>query len=194
MHSRHVLLAVPVLVLLYVLTLLTVAHLFSTSEPDEIFGLLHFVTSPDEADRVVTPPNTSDVPPVMPEKPIEMAWYALGSTTSGGWEERLRVLPPLVMFSKSYCPYSKRAKRLLEAYDLSHALKIVEVDLRADASDIKTLLIRLTHQSTFPNVILLGRSLGGSDDLVRLHEEDRLRQILEEGGIQVGWSGEDILF
>lgn len=55
---------------------------------------------------------------------------------------------------------------------------------------IKTLLIRLTRQSTFPNVILHGRSLGGSDDLVRLHEEDKLREMLEEGGIRVQWSGE----
>lgn len=103
--------------------------------------------------------------------------------------------------------YSKRAKKLLETYDLSPAPKIIEVDLRgasvgfkhvfadyrvlaADSSHIKTLLTRLTHRSTFPNVILHGRSLGGSDDLVRLHEEDRLRQVLEEGGVKVKWTGE----
>lgn len=60
----------------------------------------------------------------------------------------------------------------------------------ADASHIKTLLMRLTHQSTFPNVILHGRSLGGSDDLIRLHEEDQLRQELENAGIKVRWTGE----
>lgn len=65
--------------------------------------------------------------------------------------------------------------------------------LSADASHIKTLLTRLTHRSTFPNAILHGRSLGGSDDLVRLHEADQLRQVLEEGGVRVGWTGEDIM-
>ncbi|KAG9316754.1 hypothetical protein JVU11DRAFT_2815 [Chiua virens] len=82
--------------------------------------------------------------------------------------------------------YSKRAKKLLETYNLSPPPKIIEVDLRADASHIKTLLTRLTHHSTFPNVILNGHSLGGSDDLMRLHEEDRLRPALEQGGLKLG--------
>jgi len=92
---------------------------------------------------------------------------------------------PLVVFSKSYCPYSKRAKKLLETYDLSPAPKVIEVDLRADSAHIKTLLIRLTHRSTFPNVILHGRSIGGSDELIRLHEEGRLRNMLEKAGVRV---------
>ena len=60
----------------------------------------------------------------------------------------------------------------------------------ADSPHIKTLLTRLTHHSTFPNVILRGHSLGGSDDLIRLHEEDQLRQVLEKAGVKVGWTGE----
>lgn len=141
---------------------------------------------------------------IAPDKPIAMAWYALGSiakgdyrgrpeSVGGGWEGRLKALRqeyPLVVFSKSYCPYSTRAKRLLETYDLSPAPKIIEVDLRADASYIKTLLTRLTYHSTFPNVILHGRSLGGSDDLMQLHEEDQLRQVLEKAGVEVRWTGE----
>jgi len=226
-----VLLSIPVL-FLFLLYLgssgsrRVISDLFSTSAhpsklPDEIFGLLHFVTSPDEAGRVF---NTMDDPTrdaaeevvVQPgdaltaEKPVEMAWYALGSIAktaqrtrgpkglgrslaSGGWDERLKVLQeeyPLVVFSKSYCPYSKRAKRLLETYDLSPPPKIIEVDLRADSSHIKTLLTRLTRRSTFPNVILHGRSLGGSDDLMRLHEEDRLRPVMKAAGVEVRWAGE----
>ncbi|KAF8134514.1 hypothetical protein EV363DRAFT_1582561 [Boletus edulis] len=164
--------------------------------PDEIYGLLHFVTSPAEAGRVISAIGDShstgnignalesDGEAVAPDKPVAMAWYALGSITNaggipmsgrapgrfaggpGGWEERLKVLRedyPLVVFSKSYCPYSKRAKKLLETYDLVPAPKVIEVDLRADSAHIKTLLIRLTDRSTFPNVILHGRSIGGSD-------------------------------
>lgn len=145
---------------------------------------------------------------VVPAKPVEMAWYALGSiakmqergrgrgqgrSTGGGWEDRINMLReqhPLVVFSKSYCPYSKRAKKLLEGYNLSPAPKIIEVDLRADSSHIKTLLMRLTNRSTFPNVILHGRSLGGSDELVRMHEEGQLREILENGGVKVRWTGD----
>lgn len=291
------LLSIPVLFLflLFLYSHPTISDLFSTTAhssklPEEIFGLLHFVTSPDEAGRLVIAPanpardgtRTSNVAldnetqledVVAPEKPVGMAWYALGSITRASahrrkgqeksaneWQQRLRVLReeyPIVVFSKvrqtdlyvsrstldtddtyllvrihrrvpisriarkssrlirnsgfdQQCltaRYSKRAKRLLEIYDLSPAPKIIEVDLRgatvalgftfadyrvlpADSSHIKTLLTRLTHRSTFPNVILHGRSLGGSDDLVRLHEEDRLRQVLEEGGVEVRWTGE----
>lgn len=108
--------------------------LFSTTAqpsklPDEIFGLLHFVTSPEEAGRVVIAArdatldggrgaaleNDRPAGAVAPDKPISMAWYALGSiakagefrrgfeSAGGGWEERLKVLRqeyPLVVFSK----------------------------------------------------------------------------------------------
>jgi len=225
------LLAIPVLFLLY----LGLPALFPTSVqpsglPDEIFGLLHFVTSPDEAGRVISAigdtPSAQDSSEtvvhalendvqlgeaVAPDKPIAMAWYALGAITRAGnlpasgrargrfaggpgeWEARLKVMReeyPLVVFSKSYCPYSKRAKKLLETYDLLPAPKVIEVDLRADSAHIKTLLIRLTHRSTFPNVILHGRSIGGSDELIRLHEEGRLRDMLEKAGVQVRRTGE----
>lgn len=55
---------------------------------------------------------------------------------------------------------------------------------------MKTLLTRLTRRSTFPNVILHGHSLGGSDDLIRLHADDRLRHILKAAGVKVRWTGE----
>ncbi|KAF9227204.1 glutaredoxin, partial [Gyrodon lividus] len=104
------------------------------------------------------------------------------------WEDRMKALReqhPLVVFSKSYCPYSKRAKKLLESYNVSPPPKIIEVDLRGDSPHIKTLLTRLTDRSTFPNVILHGHSLGGCDDLVRMHEEGQLREVLESGGVKV---------
>ena len=132
------LLSLPVLFLLFLfLGSPTISDLFSTTAqppqlPGEIFGLLHFVTSPDEAGRVI---GTVDPAPdgagqvalengvqlggaVAPDKPVSLAWYALGSiaktgtfrmrgkSANGEWEERLRVLReeyPLVVFSK-VCP------------------------------------------------------------------------------------------
>ncbi|KAL4073829.1 thioredoxin-like protein [Scleroderma citrinum] len=187
------------------------------SLPNEVFGLLWFVTAPEEQGRgVFVHDEQGSVlgSAVNPEKPIDLAWYALGSIAAqgkgrgrvgdrqwkwskgsrGGWTERMRVLReeyPLVVFSKSYCPYSARAKAILERYDLTPRPKIIEVDLRADAPQIKTLLLRLTHHSTFPNVILNGRSLGGSDDIVRMHEEGELGEMLLAGGLKVGWNGDD---
>jgi len=75
---------------------------------------------------------------------------------------------------------------------------IVEVDLRGkcipiysdaahgvvdDDAAIKGLLVRLTGHSTFPNIILKGKSLGGYDSLQLLHDTGDLEHELEKAGI-----------
>ena len=99
--------------------------------------------------------------------------------------------------------FSRKAKELLSKYDIIPVPKIIEVDLRGtsltnpiatlaltflsldDADLIKALLTRLTSHSTFPNIILRGKSLGGSEDLQALHSQGKLRKVLEEGGLKV---------
>ncbi|KAF7294759.1 Glutaredoxin domain protein [Mycena indigotica] len=149
----------------------------------EIYGLLHLVTSADTEDQHIMA-GTFD-----PTKPVDMQVYASGKTNLD-WAQRKREIDeqfPLVVFSKTYCPFSKRAKALLETYHLTPPPKVIEVDLRDDAEHIKQLLTRLTQHSTFPNVILLGDSLGGSDQLQALHKDGRqLRNMLQTAGIGVG--------
>ena len=96
------------------------------------------------------------------------------------------VVPPVVVFSKTYCPYSKRAKNLLGSLKLSPEPFIVEVDLRDDADTVKALLLRLTGHGTFPNVIVTNKSIGGSDDLAHLHEINQLIPLLEGAGVKAG--------
>lgn len=56
----------------------------------------------------------------------------------------------------------------------------------ADDSDfIKAVLTRLTGRSTFPNVILHGKSIGGSDDIAAMHNDGQLRQLFENAGLTV---------
>ncbi|KAF9010676.1 thioredoxin-like protein [Cyathus striatus] len=98
---------------------------------------------------------------------------------------------PIIVFSKSYCPYSKRAKKLLSRYDIQPEPKIVEVDLRDDADVIKTILTRLTGVSTFPNIIVHGKSIGGSDDLQLLHYDGSLTTILQKAGAVVKFQGDE---
>lgn len=54
-----------------------------------------------------------------------------------------------------------------------------------DGDLLKLALGRLTSHSTFPNVILHGKSLGGADNVQALHDEGHLKPILEEGGVKV---------
>ncbi|EDR11931.1 glutaredoxin [Laccaria bicolor S238N-H82] len=116
-----------------------------------------------------------------------MSIYAAGEIDLD-WERETRFLNkqyPIVVFSKTYCPYSKRAKELLAAYNIQPTPKIVEVDMRDDNNVIKLLLSRLTHHSTFPNILIQGKSIGGSDDLIALHNDRTLAKMLERAGVTI---------
>ncbi|PFH51917.1 hypothetical protein AMATHDRAFT_2625 [Amanita thiersii Skay4041] len=157
---------------------------FGSSKPDvdEIYGLLHLVTGDVEKQAIL-----SSNPDIDPTKPVDFSVYA-GGRRWMDWKEETRRIDanyPIVVFSKSYCPYSNRAKKLLASYDIRPPPHIVEVDLRDDSNVIKALLTRLTKHSTFPNILVLGKSIGGSDDLANLHASQRLEKILQEAGAVV---------
>lgn len=122
-----------------------------------------------------------------PTKEIDLKVYS-SFDGDDNWLKHVRGLEtssPLVVFSKSYCPYSRRAKSLLQTYALDPAPRVVEVDLREDGDLLKVILTRLTKHSTFPNIILRGRSLGGADDLQTLHDAEKLEELFEENGLTV---------
>ncbi|PSR79233.1 hypothetical protein PHLCEN_2v7091 [Hermanssonia centrifuga] len=155
----------------------------------EIDGLLHFVIAyPDrrlneEGDEIAVKGLGSVR--VDPEEPVDLKVYSPNG--DGDWEQHVKNLRdnhPLVVFSKTYCPYSKRAKALLESYNLSPPPTIVELDTRSDGAIIQTILGRLTGRRTVPNVLLQGGSIGGSDDLALLDEQQKLVSLLEGEGLK----------
>ncbi|KAI0744033.1 thioredoxin-like protein [Daedaleopsis nitida] len=126
---------------------------------------------------------------VDPAKPVDLRVYAEGGQSKEEWEERVKRVhgqAPLVVFSKTYCPFSKRAKALLATYDLEPKPFIVELDARSDGAQLQTILARLTGRRTVPNILLKGISMGGSDDVHAMHEDgQRLKRLLEDEGIVV---------
>jgi len=122
-----------------------------------------------------------------PTRPIDLSVYADGDPAPN-WPARVKVLnevTPLIVFSKTYCSFSRKAKDILARYDLSPPPKIIEVDLRDDGDFIKAVLTRLTKRATFPNVILRGKSIGGADDISAMHRDGHLRQVFEKAGFKV---------
>ncbi|KAH8918584.1 thioredoxin-like protein [Atractiella rhizophila] len=95
--------------------------------------------------------------------------------------ERLVRKEKIVVFSKTTCPYSRKAKALLTHHSIPFTP--IEVDLRPDLTLLKPLLTSLTSHSTFPNIIIAGRSIGGSDDLERSRATGELKRVLEEVGV-----------
>ncbi|KAF9270095.1 thioredoxin-like protein [Marasmius fiardii PR-910] len=157
---------------------------FSQTEVNEIYGLIHLVTNDDHEHQHVL----SQSPKFDPTKPVDMKLYAPGEEDEVDWGKEVEMLNeryPVVVFSKSFCPYSRRAKKLLDSYGLRPPPKVIEVDLRDDSTQIKAILTRLTQRQTFPNVIVKGKSIGGSDDIHHLHTEKDLKRIFEKAGVQV---------
>ncbi|CAG8479169.1 5622_t:CDS:2 [Ambispora leptoticha] len=90
---------------------------------------------------------------------------------------------PVVIFSKTYCPYSRRAKHILAQYGIDPHPYIVEVNTRNDSEDVKLALFKFTYQATFPNIFVDGRSVGGSEELAILHTTGKLKELLIDAGV-----------
>lgn len=96
-------------------------------------------------------------------------------------------LPPVVIFSKSYCPYSKKAKHiLLDQYVIQPTPHVVELDQHPLGKRIQDRLAVMTGRKTVPNVMVYGISIGGGDDIAALDAEKKLGdKIMEIGGKRV---------
>ena len=100
--------------------------------------------------------------------------------------------------------FSKLAKEILASYDITPAPRVVELDMRSDGSIIQAILLRLTGRKTVPNILLgvcrpswsvnatsclrclfQGQSIGGADKIKAMNDENRLKKVLEDGGLTV---------
>jgi len=90
---------------------------------------------------------------------------------------------PVIIFSKSYCPYSAAAKHILLAeYFLNPAPYIVELDQHPHGVELQAFLKDKTGRGTVPNVLVNGRSIGGGDEVKKLHTDRELMTLLRKLG------------
>ncbi|KAG2714587.1 hypothetical protein I3843_03G037500 [Carya illinoinensis] len=87
---------------------------------------------------------------------------------------------PVVVFSKSYCPFCVTVKQLLT--QLGTTFKAIELDTESDGSEIQSALAEWTGQKTVPNVFIGGNQIGGCDKTTALHKEGKLIPLLTEAG------------
>lgn len=94
---------------------------------------------------------------------------------------------PTIIFSKSYCPFSKKAKHiLLDLYDISPPPYVVELDHHELGAGLQAKLEKTTGRRTVPNVLINGKSIGGGDDVQELHEGDKIvEKITSMGGKRI---------
>ncbi|CAO2828074.1 unnamed protein product [Amaranthus hypochondriacus] len=88
---------------------------------------------------------------------------AMASNSASAFVNNVIYSNRIAVFSKSYCPYSLRAKRIFK--QLNEHPYVVELDLRDDGSEIQDILLELVGRRTVPQVFVNGKHIGGSDDL-----------------------------
>jgi thioredoxin reductase (NADPH) len=84
---------------------------------------------------------------------------------------------PIVIYSKSWCPYCERAKRLLAAKGQSWR----EIDVEASDAALRE-MIEKTGRRTVPQIWIGDRHVGGFDELAALEAAGELDPILGLGG------------
>ncbi|KAG2568741.1 glutaredoxin-C6-like [Panicum virgatum] len=87
---------------------------------------------------------------------------------------------PVVVFSKSYCPFCVRVKQLFEK--LGASFKAIEMDVESDGAELQDALKEWTGQRTVPNVFINGKHIGGCDDTMALNNDGKLVSLLTEAG------------
>ncbi|KAM7267575.1 hypothetical protein ACFE04_009741 [Oxalis oulophora] len=87
---------------------------------------------------------------------------------------------PVVVYSKTYCPYCVTVKKLFQ--QLGASFKAVELDNEKDGGEIQAALAQWTGQRTVPNVFIGGKHIGGCDDTTGLHSGGKLVALLTEAG------------
>ncbi|KAI9644629.1 hypothetical protein NHQ30_006653 [Ciborinia camelliae] len=89
----------------------------------------------------------------------------------------------VIIFSKSYCPHSKRAKTiLLEKYTINPPPYVVELDQHPIGAKLQARLAELTGRRTVPNVLINGVSIGGGDDVGELDAKNTLVEKVKDLG------------
>jgi glutaredoxin 3 len=80
----------------------------------------------------------------------------------------------VVVFSKSFCPFCKKTKNLLNKLEID--AKIIELDEIDNGSQVQDALMDISGQRTVPNVFIKGEHIGGNDDVQRAAKAGTLQE------------------
>ena len=89
----------------------------------------------------------------------------------------------LMVFSKTYCPFSKRAKKLLHDTLKAKEMEVLEINEREDMSKIQDHLLSISGVRTVPQIFLNGKFIGGATDLEKMEKKGELRPMLVKANL-----------
>ncbi|CAG5077983.1 Oidioi.mRNA.OKI2018_I69.PAR.g8861.t1.cds [Oikopleura dioica] len=82
----------------------------------------------------------------------------------------------VVVFSKSYCPYCKKAKDALKQANIP--FKSYEIENRPDCAAIQAEFRKMTGAQSVPRVFINGKFFGGGDETAAGVNSGKLQKLL----------------
>ena len=83
-------------------------------------------------------------------------------------------MPKVEIYTKMFCPYCVRAKRLLD----DKGVEIAEYDISMGGPQRAEMIQRANGRTTVPQIFIDGAHVGGSDELVALEKAGKLDPLL----------------
>jgi glutaredoxin 3 len=83
-------------------------------------------------------------------------------------------MPQVTIYTRPYCPYCIRAVDLLE----KKGVDFTEIEAGFDPAKRQEMMSR-SGRTTFPQIFIGERHIGGCDDMMALEREGRLDQLLK---------------
>lgn len=88
---------------------------------------------------------------------------------------------PVLVFSKTTCPYCDMAKDMFKSADIKY--EVHELDKLANGADMQNTLQEITGQRTVPNIFIGGTHVDGFSDLSAKIKSGVAINLLEQNGI-----------
>lgn len=89
---------------------------------------------------------------------------------------------PVMVYSKSYCPYCGQVKGLFKKLQLD--FQAVDLDEIHEGEEVQDNLMQITGSRTVPQVFINGQYIGGCDEIMKLNSSGKLKDILGAAGIE----------
>ena len=84
-------------------------------------------------------------------------------------------MQPVTLYTKPFCPYCARAMGLLK----NKGVPFTEIEAAYDPAKKAEMVQRAGGRSTFPQIFIGDKHVGGSDDLMALNDRGELDALLE---------------
>jgi glutaredoxin 3 len=84
-------------------------------------------------------------------------------------------MPPITIYTKSWCPYCSAAKKLLN----ERGAEFTEIDIEKKPEARAEMIQKAKGRSTVPQIFIGEKHVGGCDDLYALDDSGQLEPLLQ---------------